>query len=140
MSSQKSLMTVFGFLNRSHSFPSPLVTLVTKEGDMYVHAIFPSGDSVRLTETDKETPATIEDVKLRKSFVAAVHHAQSYDISALTSYGIDSDNIVVGSAADVLRRLDLAITCDQYTGDELERLTEAHQSWTDHLNKVKPAP
>lgn len=140
MSAPAPLMTVFGFLNRSHSFPAPLITLVTKEDAPDVHAIFPSGDVVRLMEKDEKTPATREKVMLRKTFVAAVHPVQSNDIHALTSYGIASDNIVVGPAAEILRRLDLAITCDQYTGDELERLTEAHQSWTDYVNKVKPAP
>lgn len=56
-------MNLIGFLNRSRSFPAPLISVARDGEDFFV--VYPSGDKVRLTGVQSE-----QAVKDRDSFVA----------------------------------------------------------------------
>jgi len=56
-------MNLIGFLNRSRSFPAPLISVVRDGEDFFV--VYPSGDKVRLTGVQSE-----QAVKDRDSFIA----------------------------------------------------------------------
>lgn len=85
-------MRIVGFLNRGHSFPSPLVT-VGREGDLFV-AVFPSGDKYVLSDV-----ATEDQLHRRPTFVAADPPREV--AGAPVSYGISPDKISFGSPQEV---------------------------------------
>lgn len=132
MSPLPPLKTVFGFINRGglNSYPAPLITLVTMDDSNVVHAVYPTGAVVRLKEEGSGLPLLKEKAMLRESFIAPTIPLQSIDAVALTSFALAANNIVVGTPEEILQHLDDAVICDQYTGEDLERLKEAHKSWT----------
>jgi len=140
MTFQTSLKTVFGFLNRSEYFPAPLITVVTIEESNDVYAIFPSSDPVKLIDEPTGLPMAKEEVELRPKFLPSSKIIQATDVDVLTSFGIAADNIVVGTAQQILEQLEIEIDRDQHTGDGLQRLLEAQHSWEKFVTDGENGP
>jgi hypothetical protein len=127
--STPSIKTVFGFINRhgADEYPAPLITVVESNGELF--GVYPNCKVLQLSNESKKTPASKEEVSARESFTQASAIIQSDNFSALTSFGIAADKIVVGTVRQVFDAIDTEIYRDQHTGESLQRLITAHHEW-----------
>ncbi|MBW8832470.1 MAG: hypothetical protein JF606_24335 [Burkholderiales bacterium] len=88
-------MTLVGYLNRSRSYPSPLIA-VGADGDG-LFAVYPSGDKVRLRGVE-----SLEALRKRDSFVPAPSEDGSVPNLA---FGISPRQVIAGKQTDVGRLL-----------------------------------
>lgn len=89
-------MNLVGFLNRSRSYPAPLIS-VGVEGEDYF-AFFPSGDRVKLRGVE-----SLETLRNRDSFLSAAASGV-VDVPEL-AFGISPGQVVAGAGRDVGRLL-----------------------------------
>jgi hypothetical protein len=89
-------MNLVGFLNRSRSYPSPLISVGAEGHDLF--AFYPSGDRVKLRGIE-----SIEALKSRDSFLPAQSSEES-EIPSL-AFGISPKQVVAGQRSDVGRML-----------------------------------
>lgn len=89
-------MNLVGFLNRSRSYPAPLITVGVEDGNFF--AFYPSGDKVKLRGVE-----SVEALRGRDSFVAAGE--TKTDAIPKLAFGISPKQIVTGVERDIGRLL-----------------------------------